>query len=270
MAHTMFIGSGKRSGTRGGADQFTWEKVKNDKYKDFYLGHSLHTTTKPTFNNRKPNPLWWTKTQGSAEEDEARRRAEIEAIKREEEQLHLEALGLAPRRRKAQENQLDSIEIQELTRRGNTERDAYDGERVAGLGYAPAPLHQLGMEGTHKKTEERPAEDQVPKNHIEQPEKKSKEERREEKREKRRRKEEKREEKKKKKERKEKKERDRHITDKHSERRHGHHEHESEEKRHHRKRPREEDESRGEHSRRRHRHRSRSPSQKSRDSTSRS
>jgi len=124
-----------------------------------WTGHSLHTTTKPTFNNRKPNPLWWTKTQGSAEEDEARRRAEIEAIKREEEQLHLEALcgyslllprvthstdmvgaghrGLAPRRRKAQENQLDSIEIQELTRRGNTERDAYDGERVAGLGYAP-------------------------------------------------------------------------------------------------------------------------------------
>jgi hypothetical protein len=45
--------------------------------------------------------------------------------------------GLAPRRRKAQETQLDSNEIQELTRRGNTERDAYDAERVAGLGFAP-------------------------------------------------------------------------------------------------------------------------------------
>lgn len=45
--------------------------------------------------------------------------------------------GLAPRRRKTQETQLDSNEIQELTRRGNTERDAYDAERVAGLGFAP-------------------------------------------------------------------------------------------------------------------------------------
>ncbi len=60
----------------------------------YIAGHSLHTTAKPTFNNRKPNPLWWTKAQeGNGEvDDAARRRAEIAAIKREEEQLHQEAL----------------------------------------------------------------------------------------------------------------------------------------------------------------------------------
>jgi hypothetical protein len=61
----------------------------------YIAGHSLHTTAKPTFNNRKPNPLWWTKAQEGSNgevDDAARRRAEIAAIKREEEQLHQEAL----------------------------------------------------------------------------------------------------------------------------------------------------------------------------------
>jgi Multiple myeloma tumor-associated len=48
-----------RGGTRGGRDQFSWEDVKNDKNKEFYLGHSLETTNKPTFNNPRPNSLWW-------------------------------------------------------------------------------------------------------------------------------------------------------------------------------------------------------------------
>jgi hypothetical protein len=64
----------------------------------YIAGHSLHTTAKPTFNNRKPNPLWWTKAQEGSNgevDDAARRRAEIAAIKREEEQLHQEALYVA-------------------------------------------------------------------------------------------------------------------------------------------------------------------------------
>ena len=48
-----------RGGCRGGRDQFDWEDVKGDKYKDFYLGHSLVTTNKPTFNCPKPNALWY-------------------------------------------------------------------------------------------------------------------------------------------------------------------------------------------------------------------
>lgn len=30
-----------RGGTRGGQDRFTWDDVKGDKYKEFYLGQSL-------------------------------------------------------------------------------------------------------------------------------------------------------------------------------------------------------------------------------------
>ena len=30
-----------RPGARGGGDQFNWENVKNDKDREFYLGHSV-------------------------------------------------------------------------------------------------------------------------------------------------------------------------------------------------------------------------------------
>ena len=35
----------RRGGTRGGADQFSWESVKADKDREFYLGHSVKATT---------------------------------------------------------------------------------------------------------------------------------------------------------------------------------------------------------------------------------
>ena len=33
-----------RGGVRGGKDQFSWEAVKADNHKDFYLGHSVKVT----------------------------------------------------------------------------------------------------------------------------------------------------------------------------------------------------------------------------------
>jgi len=44
---------------------------------------------KPTFNNRKPNPLWWNKDKKTEEQQAA---DEIAAIKEQEEQLMREAL----------------------------------------------------------------------------------------------------------------------------------------------------------------------------------
>ncbi len=34
-----------RGGTRGGKDQFSWESVKADKDREYYLGHSVKATT---------------------------------------------------------------------------------------------------------------------------------------------------------------------------------------------------------------------------------
>eukprot|EP01089_Gocevia_fonbrunei_P003010 TRINITY_DN1286_c0_g1_i2.p1 TRINITY_DN1286_c0_g1~~TRINITY_DN1286_c0_g1_i2.p1 ORF type:complete len:203 (+),score=56.06 TRINITY_DN1286_c0_g1_i2:101-709(+) len=139
---SMFVGAGRRGGTRGGADQFTWEDVKNDKYKEFYLGHSLVTSSKPTFNNRKPNPLWWgSKDKNQPQSD---RKAELEEIKRQEEQLMKEALGLVPKSR-ASGRGLDPSEMQDLLKRGQSDNDAYDADRISGVGFGSHKTHEVNQ-----------------------------------------------------------------------------------------------------------------------------
>jgi hypothetical protein len=61
---------------------FNWDDVAKDKYKEYYLGHSLHTSSKRTFNNPNPNPLWYLKT-----EEQNAPKAELERIRQEEEQM---------------------------------------------------------------------------------------------------------------------------------------------------------------------------------------
>ncbi len=73
-----------RGGTRGGRDQFNWDDVKLDKYKENYIGQT-ERTIRPTFNNPKPNCLWWTKEGGAGKPD-------ISAVKEEEEALMAQAL----------------------------------------------------------------------------------------------------------------------------------------------------------------------------------
>ena len=45
--------------------EFKWDAVKQDKYKENYLGHSLHTI-RPTFNDPNPNAMWYLKTAGAS------------------------------------------------------------------------------------------------------------------------------------------------------------------------------------------------------------
>jgi hypothetical protein len=76
------FGSSRRGGVRGGHDRFNWDDVAKDKYKENYLGHSLFTSSKRTFNNPNPNPLWYLKN-----EQKTNTTAEIENLRREEEQI---------------------------------------------------------------------------------------------------------------------------------------------------------------------------------------
>jgi len=68
--------------------EFSWETVKGDKYKECYLGHTLHTQ-RPTFNNPKPNAGWYASTEKSGGEAN---RDEIQAMKALEEELMQQAL----------------------------------------------------------------------------------------------------------------------------------------------------------------------------------
>ena len=82
-------------GCRGGQDQFKWEDVKADAYRESYLGHSLHA---PVGRWQKGKDLlWYTKKNAGAdgvnhaarlrEQAADERRAEIAALKLMEEDM---------------------------------------------------------------------------------------------------------------------------------------------------------------------------------------
>ncbi|XP_071732074.1 uncharacterized protein [Rutidosis leptorrhynchoides] len=131
-----------RGGVRGGRDQFSWDDVKVDKYRENYIGHSLKA---PVGRWQKGKDLhWYAKDKKSKEADMEAAKEEIRRIKEEEEQAMREALGLAPKRSaKPQGNRLDKHEFSELVKRGSTAEDLGAGHaeaaHVQGLGFAKAP-----------------------------------------------------------------------------------------------------------------------------------
>ncbi|XP_024971602.1 multiple myeloma tumor-associated protein 2 homolog [Cynara cardunculus var. scolymus] len=131
-----------RGGVRGGRDQFSWDDVKADKYRENYIGHSLKA---PVGRWQKGKDLhWYARDKKSKEADMEAAKEEIRRIKEEEEQAMREALGLAPKRSaKPQGNRLDKHEFSELVKRGSTAEDLGAGHaeaaHVQGLGFAKAP-----------------------------------------------------------------------------------------------------------------------------------
>eukprot|EP00871_Galdieria_phlegrea_P000853 jgi/Galph1/1769/GphlegSOOS_G436.1 len=77
--------TGRREGNRGGRDQFSWEQVKEDKYRENYLGHSLHAPVGLSAKNKDFN--WFVKpkqkTNTSAPNEELVRIQKQEEIMRQ-------------------------------------------------------------------------------------------------------------------------------------------------------------------------------------------
>jgi len=156
----MFVGhNGRRSGTRGGRDQFSWENVKADKKtRENYIGHSLHTSAVPSFNDPKPNPMWYLKGDGADEQEEAAN--ELQRLKQLEQEMMLEALGLKPRgstsasaaAAAATKRPLKPHELGDVLKRGqNTASAAEPGDdnasAAAGLGAKSGSGASLGAMG---------------------------------------------------------------------------------------------------------------------------
>eukprot|EP00058_Branchiostoma_floridae_P023528 XP_002609018.1 hypothetical protein BRAFLDRAFT_59448 [Branchiostoma floridae] len=117
-----------RGGNRGGADQFTWDEVKSDKYRENYLGHSVMA---PVGRWQKGKDLTWyakdKKASGAAE------KSELEAIKRAEEEAMMAALGHKVIKKTSAG--LTKEEMSEVFKRGQSERNPTDIEREKGLGF---------------------------------------------------------------------------------------------------------------------------------------
>lgn len=118
-----------RGGTRGGADQFNWEDVKDDKYRENYLGHSLRA---PVGRWQKGKDLTWYAKE-KTEAASTSRESEIAAAKKAEEEAMLAALGFATPA-KPTHQPLTKAEVTEALRRGDGNRDDVDTDRVSGVG----------------------------------------------------------------------------------------------------------------------------------------
>lgn len=74
----------REGGTRGGRDQFSWDAVKDDKFRDYYLGST----------SKLAGEQWYEKKPALAaiDGDEAKRREEIAAVRKAEQAMARHAL----------------------------------------------------------------------------------------------------------------------------------------------------------------------------------
>ncbi|KAF7728153.1 hypothetical protein EC973_006547 [Apophysomyces ossiformis] len=231
-----------RGGVRGGKDQFSWEAVKEDKYRENYLGHSLMA---PVGRWQKGKDLtWYAKDKAGESSRKAAEREELRRIKEAEADAMAVALGV--KKKKTIESNVTQEELRHALK--NTDSDEEDGhsrgleEKGLGYGRSTRLIPSTGSNAIEIMNAPAPTtlkdEDRVSYSSVQERETATVE-------------------KKKKKEKKSKK----HKSDKKKRRRHGDYiESEDEEERSRPRRHRRRDDSEDEHSRRSHRRRDRNDS----------
>ncbi|CAM9427977.1 unnamed protein product [Lampetra planeri] len=129
-----------RAGVRGGQDQFNWDDVKTDKYRENYLGNSLMA---PVGRWQKGKDLSWFAKDKDGTNRALSRQEELAAVKQAEEEALMTALGY--KNVKKQPTGLTREEFADICKRGTLERDEKDIERVSGFG-SSRPSHMLSKE----------------------------------------------------------------------------------------------------------------------------
>lgn len=88
-----------RGGVRGGKDQFSWDDVKKDKDREYYLGHSIKA---PVGRWQDGKDLHWYNSDAAGDKD-SQRNAEFARAKELEEEALMAALGYKVVKKEKQE-----------------------------------------------------------------------------------------------------------------------------------------------------------------------
>jgi hypothetical protein len=131
-----------RGGTRGGRSEFSWDNVKADQSREYYLGHSVKAVTGRWAKGK--DVYWYTRDKEEGESADIRRENEMAMVKQREQDLMMEALGMKPKGPKHETRQprLDQEDMRKLL--GKNQDEDYtnqaagpsgEGGRIRGLGY---------------------------------------------------------------------------------------------------------------------------------------
>ncbi|EOQ99802.1 hypothetical protein E3P89_01477 [Wallemia ichthyophaga] len=123
-------GEPTRGGTRGGAGDFSWNAVKEDKHREYYLGHSVKAAAGRWQKNKDIH--WYNRDDDNADEGEIQRKKkeEIKKIKEAEEDALSVALGYAPKPRQSEEEKIAAKAQKNAEKRiRKEERDKVRAER---------------------------------------------------------------------------------------------------------------------------------------------